>query len=126
MTYRWGINYMMCFLKHYFIIKKHKNAKNEFLVVIWILKMKHWIYNELAHTFKFSYLFKNDEQKNMSCTRTSIIICYKNCKNNYLKNSLVWKNDFLAKINVIFFLNNHVGSLYLICTHWMNKKYKLH
>jgi hypothetical protein len=48
---------------------------------IWLwfefLKVEHWIYKELVHTFKNSYLFKNDKQKNMSCIKKIISIYYK-------------------------------------------------
>jgi len=54
-------------------------------------------YKELAHTFKNSYLFKNDKQKNMSCTRTTISVYYNKVQKQLFKNSLVWFIFFLAK-----------------------------
>jgi hypothetical protein len=80
--------------------KKLKNIQNEFLVMIWNCYhfLKHNIeVTKYLHTFKFSYLFKNDKQKNRSCIGTIVNIFYKNLQNISLKNSFVWKHCFWIK-----------------------------
>jgi hypothetical protein len=72
-TYRWGIIYMMCSKKIIACYKrKHKNVQNKLLVTIWNcypFYKQNIEFTRNHDTFKNSYLFKNDKQKNMSCTR---------------------------------------------------------
>jgi hypothetical protein len=49
------------------------------------------------HTFKNSYIFKNDKQKSMSCIGTIIKIFYKICKIFHEKIHLYEKKLFLDK-----------------------------
>jgi S-adenosylmethionine:diacylglycerol 3-amino-3-carboxypropyl transferase len=66
--------------------------------------------------FKNSLLFKNDEEKNISCTWTTIGIYYNKLQKKLFQNSSIWKSFFWQKGHAIFFSNNPIGSLYLICT----------
>jgi hypothetical protein len=65
--------------------------------------------------FKNSYLFKNDEKKNVMYLDN-----YKHLLKQVVKkmfqNSFIWKSFFCQKRHAILFYNNHVGSLYPICT----------
>jgi hypothetical protein len=60
-------------------------------------------------TFKNSYLFKNNEEKNMSCIWTTINIYYNNLKKKMFQNSFIWKSSFWQKGHAIFFSNNPFG-----------------
>jgi hypothetical protein len=66
------------------------------LKLLSFLKMKHWIYKELAHFQKFT-LFQNCKQKNMSCTWTIISIYYKNLQKQCSKIHLYVKMIFGQK-----------------------------
>jgi hypothetical protein len=54
------------------------------------------------NTLKNSYLLKNDKQKNMSCTMTTISINYNKLQKQLLQNSLYEKKN-LGKGHAILF-----------------------
>jgi hypothetical protein len=66
------------------------------LKLLSFLKMKHNLQGIMTF-FKFSYLLKNDKQKNMSCIWTTIIIYYnklqKNCSKIHSYEKKIEKKD---------------------------------
>jgi hypothetical protein len=84
-----------------YYIKKHKNLKNQFLVMIWNFyhfKRQNFEFTKNQHNFKILYLFKNYKLKSMSCIWTIISIYCNNLQKQLLKNSFVWKSYFGRKI----------------------------
>jgi hypothetical protein len=86
-----------------------------------------WNYNHLKKwnteftrnqdTFKNSYLLKNDKEKNISCTWTTISIHYNKLQKKSFKIHS-YEKVFFGKKHVVLFYNNPIGSLYHVCTHW--------
>jgi hypothetical protein len=53
----------------------------------------------------------------MSCIWITINIYYNKLQKTWLQNSFIRKNVFSKKGEVILFFNNHIDSLYIVCTH---------
>jgi hypothetical protein len=75
------------------------------MIMIWNYYHLKYIYIECTSNydiFKKSHLFKNDDEKDMSCTWTIINIDYNKLQKQLFQNSFIWKKNWEKYIHSYF------------------------